>query len=116
MSSIENIDLVNELLTLSMELPKRIEQLQRYGIELAKKEATYKVKLNERALALRESGIAVTLIDKVIYGEKEVAKLRYERDVAQVMYETALEGINGAKLQIRILQNQVDKEWSTSEH
>ena len=53
----------------------------------------------------------ITLIDKVIYGQKEVAELRFKRDSAEVMYQVALEKINVTKLQIKILQNQVDKEW-----
>lgn len=105
------MDLINQLLTKNNELSTYITLLSKYGQELAKAEMNYKIKLSETALRLRDSKMAVTLIDKVIYGIKEVAELRFMRDSAEVMYQVALEKINTTKLQIRILQNQVDKEW-----
>ena len=41
----------------------------------------------------------------------EIAKLRFERDVAEVVYRSALEAINATKLQIKILDAQVEREW-----
>ena len=56
----------------------------------------------------------VTLINQVIYGYEEIAKLRFERDTAQVKYNANLEYINTLKLQIRILANQLDKEYGNT--
>jgi hypothetical protein len=55
--------------------------------------------------------MAVTLIDKIVYGVKEVADLRLERDIAEVLYNTNMEHINSTKLQLRILDNQLEREW-----
>ena len=71
-------------------------------------------KLREEALKLKSEGMAVTLIDKVIYGIPEVAELRFKRDVADTMYEVSKESINTLKLKIRILDNQISREWQAS--
>ena len=54
----------------------------------------------------------VTLISQVIYGYPDIAQLRFLRDSAEVIYNANKEAINTLKLQIRIVQNQIDKEWA----
>lgn len=54
----------------------------------------------------------VTIISDVCRGEPEIAKLRLERDIAETVYKSALEAIQSYKLQIRILDAQVEREWS----
>jgi hypothetical protein len=58
--------------------------------------------------------MAVTLINQIVYGIPEVAKKRCNRDIAQTMYTVAQENINSIKLQIRILESQVNREWSNN--
>ena len=55
--------------------------------------------------------MAVTLINQIIYGIPEVANKRFKRDVAEAMYNTAQESINVLKLQIRVLEGQLSREW-----
>lgn len=59
--------------------------------------------------------MAVTLINQIIYGIPEVADKRFKRDIAEAMYQTNLEYINTTKLQLRILENQLQREWSKNE-
>lgn len=104
------ITLVNELNELQGQLVQGVKIMADYGRTLAKAEYDYKVALAEQSLRLRDEGMAVTLIDKVVYGK--VAKERMHRDVAEVMYKTALEHINATKLRLRLVQAQIEKEWS----
>lgn len=53
----------------------------------------------------------VTLINQIIYGVPEVAKLRFDRDVKEAVYQANLEAINSIKLKLRILENQLNREW-----
>jgi hypothetical protein len=53
----------------------------------------------------------VTLINTIIYGYEDIALLRFERDTAEVRYNANLEYINTIKLQIRILENQIQREY-----
>ena len=38
----------------------------------------------------------------------------FQRDVAKVMYETNQEHINTVKLQLRLLDNQIAREWGNT--
>nr|MBR6100757.1 hypothetical protein [bacterium] len=107
------MDIVNEILNKNNELSACIKQLSEYGMQLAVKERDYKICLRQEALKLRsEKGMAVTLINQIIYGVPEVAEKRFQRDVAETMYQTCQERINTLKLQIRILESQIQREWN----
>ena len=58
----------------------------------------------------------VTLINQVIYGYEDIAKLRFERDTAQVKYNANLEYIQTIKLMIRILENQLSREYGNTKN
>lgn len=53
----------------------------------------------------------VTLINQIIYGIPEVADKRFKRDIAEAMYNTNQEYINTTKLQIRVLESQLNREY-----
>ena len=105
----DGLSLINEINALSEKLTNSIRLMAQYGREYAAAERDYKIALKQEALKLRDGGMAVTLIDKVAYGS--VANERFNRDVTKVMYETAMENVNAIKLQIRILDNQIAREW-----
>ena len=93
-------------------LDKAIKDLAKNGYILAEKERDYKIAVNKKALELRNEDMPVTLINQVIYGYDEISKLRFDRDTAEVKYNSNLEYINTIKLQIRILENQLSREYS----
>lgn len=106
------MDLFNDIQFKSQQLSNAIKLLNEYGKNLAEAERDYKITLSQESLKLKnEQNLAVTLIDKVIYGLENVAQKRFKRDVAQTMYTTALENINVMKLQLRLLENQLQREW-----
>jgi len=111
MNNLGNAELIQAIFDLQNQLNAEIKMLDRYGRELAAAERDYKIRLRQEALTLRAEGIPVTLIDKIVYGVRDVADRRFKRDVAQTMYDTAQEKINGLKLQMRILDNQISREW-----
>lgn len=92
-------------------LDKAINDLAKNGYDLSKKERDYKIALNKKALELRAEEMPVTLINQVIYGYEEIAALRFDRDNAQVKYNANQEYINTIKLNIRILENQLQREY-----
>ena len=105
------MDLFNDLQTLIDKLNQAIKVLAKYGNEYAETEMNYKITLRQEALKLRADGMAVTLINQIVYGIPEVANKRFKRDVAESLYKTALENINSIKLQIRVMENQLDREF-----
>lgn len=109
------MDLYNDIQSLTLKLNQSIKLLAQYGREYAEAEKNYKIVLRQEALKLRsEKDMPVTLIQQVVYGVPEVADKRFKRDVAEAMRETALESINVLKLQIRLLEAQIEREWSSA--
>lgn len=107
------MDLVNELNKRIQELNISIKKLRDTGTEYAKAEKEYKIKLREEALKLRaEKGMPVTLIQQVVYGIPEVAEKRFNRDVKEAIYQANQEAINSTKLQIRVIESQIQREWT----
>lgn len=106
------MDLWNEIEDKTKLLDKAIKDLARNGYDLAEKERAYKIAVNKKALELRANDTPVTLINQVIYGYEDIAKLRFERDTADVKYNANQEYINTIKLQIRILESQLNREYS----
>ena len=90
-------------------IPER--ELTKTGKAYAEAEREYKIAVCKKALELKDGGMPVTLIQLVIYGYQEIATLRFKRDTAQVIYNANQEAINSTKLEIRILQNQIEKEY-----
>ena len=56
----------------------------------------------------------VTLIQQVVYGVPEVAQKRFDRDIAEAIYKANQEAINSIKLQIRVIENQISREFSVN--
>lgn len=106
------MDLFQEITRLTNELDVSVRQLRKSGTDLAEAEQKYKICLREEALKLRaEKNMAVTLINQIIYGVPEVARLRFDRDVKEAVYQANLEAINSTKLKLRILEGQLEREW-----
>jgi hypothetical protein len=105
-------DLINEIGVKTALLDAAITQLGKRGRAYAQAEMEYKVALSRMILEEREKGTPVTIISDICRGSPEIARLRFQRDCAEVVYKAALEAINSYKLQIRILDNQVQREWS----
>ena len=109
------MDLYEEITRLTKELDVSVRQLRKSGTDYANAEQNYKIKLRQEALKLRaDEQMPVTLINQVIYGVPEVAKLRFERDVKEAVYEANKEAINSIKLKLRILEGQLSREWSNA--
>ena len=105
------MDLWTELSEKRKMLDKAIENLASNGYDLAAKERDYKIAINKKALELRVEDTPVTLINTIIYGYEDIAESRFKRDTAEVKYNANLEYINTIKLQIRILENQLNREY-----
>ncbi len=107
------MDLYNELQQKIKELNVSIKKLRETGTEYAEAERDYKITLRQEALKLRaEKGMPVTLIQQVVYGVPEVAEKRFKRDVKEAIYQANQEAIQSVKLQIRVIENQLSREYS----
>lgn len=103
--------MIQEIDAKSAMLDEAISQLRARGRAYAEKERDYKVALARHMLMLRDEGIPATILSDVCKGNPEIAKLRFERDCAEVVYKSAIEAIQAIKLQIRMLDAQIAREY-----
>jgi hypothetical protein len=106
------MDLIIELDQKTKQLSKAIMDLRINGTAYAEAERDYKILLRQECLKLRDEGMAIGMIDKTCYGIPSVAEARYKRDVAKTIYEANQEAINSIKLQLRLIDGQITREWS----
>lgn len=109
------MDLYVELQQKTAQLDMSIRVLKQNGTALAEAEKNYKVLLRSECLKLRDEGMAVGMIDKVCYGIPSVAEARFKRDVAEAVYKANQEAINSLKLQMRLIESQLSREWGNTQ-
>lgn len=106
-------DLWQEIEQKRRELNVCIKEMRKSGTAYAQAEREYKVKLREWCLKLRAQDMPIGLIDKTCYGIPEVADMRFKRDVAETVWKANQEAIMSIKLQLRLLDAQLAREWAT---
>ena len=105
------MDLITELNLKTKQLDKAILDLRQNGTAYAEAEKDYKVLLRTECLKLRDEGMAIGMIDKTCFGIPSVAEARYKRDVCEAIYKANQEAINSIKLQMRLIGEQISREW-----
>ena len=63
-------------------------------------------------MKLRDEGQAIGVITLICYGIPKVAEARFKRDVAETIYKANQEAINTLKLQIRLIESQLQREYT----
>ncbi len=106
------MDLITELNLKTKQLDKAILDLRQNGTAYAEAEKDYKVLLRQECLKLRDEGMAIGMIDKTCFGIPSVAEARYKRDVCEAVYKANQEAINSIKLQMRLIGEQISREWT----
>lgn len=104
-------DLWSEIQSKTRQLDYSVKELRKSGTAYAEAEKTYKIKLREWCLRLRSQDMPIGLIDKTCYGIPEIAELRFKRDCCEAVYKANIEAINAIKLEIRIINEQLSREW-----
>ena len=105
-------DLMTELDSMKEELHRSMKLLRKNGEVLAVKERDYQLIKAKTWRVLKAEGWTSTDLASTIKGQPEVAQAMFERDNAKVMYESNQEHINVVKLEMRVIENQIAREWS----
>ena len=88
-----------------------LKNIRKTSKDYAEAYTNYRIELAKELVRLKDSGMAVTLAYDVARGQQEIAKLKYNEICNEAIYKANLEAINSIKLEIRIIQNQIDKEY-----
>ena len=115
MNNIGNPDLIQQQFELAEQCNYLIKEYAKAGDALADAEYRYNVQKAKTAFILKERGDSATLIMNVLKGVPEVAKLRLRRDLAKSKYDAVRENINFTKLQMRMNDSQISREWGRNE-
>lgn len=109
------MDLFNELNYKMKMLDVSIRSLRKTGCKYAKAYKDYRIALAKKLLLLKREGYAITLAGDIARGDPEIAELKYKELSTEAVYKANLESINALKLEIKIIQGQIDKEWGNSD-
>ena len=104
-------ELMQEKNTLTAQLNASLKELRNSGTKYAEAERDYKILLRQECLKLRDEGMAIGMIDKTCYGIPSVAEARFKRDVAETVLLANKEAINTIKLELRLIDSQIEREW-----
>lgn len=110
------MDLYNELNQKIKELETSIRSLRNTGQSYAEAERDYKILLRQEILKMRDEGQAIGVITLICYGIPSVAEARFKRDIAEAVYKANLEAINSIKLQLRLLESQIQREYGNCQN
>lgn len=110
-----NYDLMDELRAKNMQLDQSLKMLRKSGENYAEAYREYRVELAKELLRLRDEGLPASLVESLARGNREIAMLKQKEIVNEAVYEANRESINVLKLQIKILNEQISREWAESE-
>lgn len=109
------MNLINELNNIINKLDISVKSLRKTGSDYAKAYTEYRVALAKELMILKEEGYAITLAGDIARGKPEIAKLKFKEISSEAIYKANQESINALKLQIKIIQEQINKEWTNNE-
>lgn len=105
------MDLYNEILERSRKLDQTLRTLPKMARDYAKAESNYRTMLAEKVLKLEAEGRPVTNLQIIAKGDKQVAAAKAREIMTEALYKATLERINVQKLQIKLLSEQLRREW-----
>lgn len=106
------MDLVNDLLAKQNELNISVKSLRKTSEEYANAYTKYRIALSQELLKLKDEGMSATLAYDVARGKDNIARLKYDEICKEGIYKANQEAINSIKLQIKVLEGQISREWA----
>lgn len=92
-------------------LSETVKAMKNTGRRLAEAERNYRIAYRKEVFRLHiQDEVAWTACADLAKGGEEVAALRFERDKLKSDYEVCLEKLNQLKLEIRILETEIQED------
>lgn len=93
---------------------KSLSEYKTYVKDYAVKEYEYRTAFSKRLLERRAEGQPVTHLADIVKGEPDIAKLRFDRDIAEGLMQSAEKGTDFYKLYARLMEGQMQREWGAT--
>lgn len=113
-SNIGDPELINYINELMRSLPEAIKLMGKYGREYARADVEYRKAKATQTAILKNKGTPVTLIKDLIYEDDDLSHKLEMRDQAEALWKTSQEHINALKIEIKVIQGQIDREWANA--
>ena len=107
-------DLMDRMGQLTALLEAALRQFGKRGSEWAASERDYRIALSQKLLELRAQGIPVTILADLARGDAKIAAMKFDRDAKEALYKAAQEAIQSYKLQMKLTDAQIEREWGKS--
>ena len=105
MEELQKLKELNNLLT------SALSEFKKRGQDYAKAYKNYRVKVAQKLLHLKAEGMPVTISYDIARGDEEVAKAKEQEIITECLYKSCQEAILTYKLQIKILQAQINNDY-----
>lgn len=107
----EALDLFERLEERKAFVDRALRSFHKHWIQCANADHDYREALTTEMLRQREAGTPVTILRDICLGLPSISSLRLKRDIEEAEYKAAQEAIQVYKLQIRLLEAQIDREY-----
>ena len=105
-------DLFSERESLRRKLDQCIKMLRQTASDYAQADREYNVAVRACWMRLRDRDMPIGMINKVYKGEEDVAEKRFALIQAEAMKDANREAVMSYKLQLRLVEDQIQREWS----
>ena len=109
------MELLIEMNKLRELLNAALGEFKSRGTAYAKAYANYRKMLAQELLKLKAEGMPVTIAYDIARGTEEIANAKEQEIITECLYKSCQEAINSYKLQMKILQEQIEKEYVNNE-
>ena len=98
------------------QLDTSVKMLRKTGSDYGNAYAEYRIALAKELLILKDEGYAITLASDIARGKPEIARLKFNEISSEAIYKANQESINSLKLQLRLLDEQLSREWGNTKN
>lgn len=102
---------IQKMQELNTYLTTALAEYKKRGTDYAKAYKNYRVLLSQELLKLKAEGMPVTIAYDIARGIEQVANAKEQEIITECLYKSCQEAINTYKLQIKILQENINKDY-----
>jgi hypothetical protein len=102
---------IQKMQELNTYLTTALAEYKKRGTDYAKAYKNYRVLLSQELLRLKAEGMPVTIAYDIARGTEQVANAKEQEIITECLYKSCQEAINTYKLQIKILQENMNKDY-----
>ena len=102
---------IQKMQELNTYLTTALAEYKKRGTDYAKAYKNYRILLSQELLKLKAEGMPVTIAYDIARGTEQVANAKEQEIITECLYKSCQEAINTYKLQIKILQENINKEY-----